>query len=282
MSTSERLLAIRERYDKRAPTYDQETGFHPKQAAEYIEWMSIQPGDNILDLACGTGAVTIPAAKVTGPSGSVIGVDISPASLTIAREKASKADLNVSFVEHNIENLDGLESHGIEDGKFNIITCASAVALIEDPSEAVKVWARLLKKGGKMIFDVPTGGTLIKFILLERAAKEIQVDVFRHRLYTAEVVQKLLTDAGLDSSETFVTDSYESGTEELDVKKAGETFDEMFEAGKWTEDWYKELAKPDQIDKLRDAFRNEIEKICDKDGKVTSELKLVMAVGKKL
>ncbi|KUJ07286.1 S-adenosyl-L-methionine-dependent methyltransferase, partial [Mollisia scopiformis] len=217
---------IRDRYDQRAPTYDQETGFHPKQAADYIKWMSVQPGFKVLDLACGTGAVTIPAARDAGPSGTVIGVDISPVSLKIAREKALKEGLKINFVEHDIENVEGLEADGIEERKFDIVTCASAVPVLEHTAEAVKGWAKLLKKGGTLIFDVPSGGTLIKNVLLDRVAQDLKVPLFNHSLTdSTDKVRKLLTDAGLDASGTFVTEAYEGSMEELDVKKADETFE---------------------------------------------------------
>ncbi|CZR58430.1 related to ubiE/COQ5 methyltransferase [Phialocephala subalpina] len=281
MASSNRLDAIRNRYDKRAPTYDQEKGFHPKQAADYINWMNVQPGFNILDLACGTGAVTVPAAKEAGPSGSVIGIDISSASLDIGREKALKEGLKVTFLEHDIENLKGLEKYGIEEGKFDLITCVSAFALVQDPSEAVRSWGKLLKKGGKLIFDVPAGGSLIKNLLLERVAKELNVSVHSHRLDSAESVKKCLTDAGLDASESFLSDVYDA-TEVMEINKAGETFDELLGRANWTGDWYRDLAKPGLVDKSRAAFRKEVEKIADKDGKVVSYLMLNMAVGKKL
>jgi ubiquinone/menaquinone biosynthesis C-methylase UbiE len=283
MASATRLAAIAQRYDTRAPTYDSEQGFHKKQAAQYIEWMAVQPGFQILDLACGTGAVTIPAARATGPAGSIIGVDISSVSLKIAEEKASKEGVKVDFVLHDIENLEGLEAHGIEEGKFDLITCASAVAVLEHPAEAVTGWAKFLKKGGKLIFDVPSGGTLIKNILLDRVAKELKVEIFNHQITDSiDKVKKLLTDAGLDASETFVTDAYETNTEVLEVGKAGETFDAMLGPGKWGRSWYEELVTPDLYEKSKEGFRKEVEKIADKDGKVVSYLKLNMAIGKKL
>lgn len=274
MASSNRLDAIRDRYDKRAPKYDEEVGFHPKQAADYIKWMNIQPGFNILDFACGTGAVTVPAAKEAGSSGSVVGVDISSASLDVGRGKALKEGLKITFLEHDIENLQGLEKYGIEDGKFDLITCVSAFPLVQDPPEAVKGWAKLLKKGGKLIFDVPAGGSLIKNLLLERVAKELDVSVHSHRLDSAESMKKCLTDAGLDASESFLSDVYEDGTGVLEVGKAGEIFDELLGKANWTGDWYRDLAKPDLVDKSRKAFKQEVEKISDKDGKVVSYLKL--------
>lgn len=281
--TTSRLAAIAARYDERAPTYDSELGFHKQQAAQYIEWMNIQPGYHILDLACGTGAITVPAAQKTGPTGSVIGVDVSLASLKIAREKALKEVVKVDLIEHDIENLKGLEAHGVEEGKFDLITCASAMPLLQHPAEAVKGWAKLLKKGGTLIFDIPSGGTLIKNSLLSRVAKDLKVEIVDHGIVDSiDKVRKLLTDAGLDASRTFTTESYEGKSEVLEVEKAFETFDDMLGEGKWARKWYEGLVTPDMIEQSKAGFRKEIEKIADRDGKVESHLKLNMGIGKKL
>jgi ubiquinone/menaquinone biosynthesis C-methylase UbiE len=72
--------------------------------------MSLCPANNVLDLAGGTGAITIPAARAVGPSGTVFGVDISPASLSIARDKATNQGLgNATFVEHDTEHCTRLK-----------------------------------------------------------------------------------------------------------------------------------------------------------------------------
>src|SRR6195952_5703590 len=116
-----RLQNIRSIYDARALIYDYETGpdgFHPRQAADYLKWSSPFPGCNVLDLACGTGAFTIPCARLAGPTGTVIGVDISPASLKVARGKAVKEGLgNVKFVEGDITDLvtEWAEKEGIRE-----------------------------------------------------------------------------------------------------------------------------------------------------------------------
>jgi ubiquinone/menaquinone biosynthesis C-methylase UbiE len=89
----------------------------------------------MLDLVCGTGAIAISSARLAGPSGTVIGVDISPASLEVARGKAEKEGLgNVKFVECDIADLISgwAEKEGIREGMFDVITCASAFVLIED------------------------------------------------------------------------------------------------------------------------------------------------------
>jgi ubiquinone/menaquinone biosynthesis C-methylase UbiE len=156
MTSSTRLSTIASIYNRRAPNYDNEGGFHPAQAADFIKWMDIRPGYRVLDLACGTGAITIPAARIVGPSGKVYGIDISGDSLSIARSKAEREGLDstsLEFLEHDIAALDELGE--LEEGSFDVISCASAFVLFEDPENVVGGWKKMLKTGGKMIFDVP-------------------------------------------------------------------------------------------------------------------------------
>ena len=72
--------AVRVKFDKRT-RYDANNTIHPAQAAELVRRAGLQPGDKVLDLACGTGLVSFLAAEKVGPAGSVIGVDISPGLL---------------------------------------------------------------------------------------------------------------------------------------------------------------------------------------------------------
>ena len=275
----DRLANLQTIYDARAPTYDKETGFHPSQAADYLKWMSLKPGVNVLDLACGTGAIAIPAARAVGPSGKVIGVDISPASLSIARAKAEKDNLNARFIQHDVSSLQGVE--GIEEDTFDIITCASAFVLLEDPSSAVKSWAKLLKKGGRLIFDVPTNDSMVQGLVLDQVAEELGIMVVygRMRLNSEEEVRRLLTDAGMDDTESFPTRNYR-GPEEYSAEKAGEMFDSMV-SEEWSF-WYKDLAAPNLRGVAREIFSREFEKKADQDGKIKSYLRLHMAVGKRV
>lgn len=57
----------------------------------------IQPGEAVLDVACGTGALAILAREAVGPSGTVRGVDASPEMLARARSKAAKAGVDIRF-----------------------------------------------------------------------------------------------------------------------------------------------------------------------------------------
>lgn len=62
-----------------------------------LDLSGLQPGDAVLDVACGTGTLAILAKQAVGPSGTVCGVDASPEMLARARSKAARAAVEVRF-----------------------------------------------------------------------------------------------------------------------------------------------------------------------------------------
>src|ERR1041385_9298186 len=76
--------------------------YYESQAEDFIKRLDLQPGMSVLDVACGTGNLALPAAK-TGAS--VTGVDIAPNSIEQARENAKAAGLSVKFDEGDAEAL---------------------------------------------------------------------------------------------------------------------------------------------------------------------------------
>lgn len=92
------------------------------------------------------------AAAAVVPSGSVLGVDITNEMLDVTRSNAKDQGMeNVAFVHHDITKLSLMSSR---EGRYNVITCASAVPLLEDPGEAFKQWAAFLKPGGHLVINV--------------------------------------------------------------------------------------------------------------------------------
>lgn len=283
------LETVRDLYDERAPIYDEDlegTGnFHKAQQADYIKWMSLSPGLKLLDLACGTGGITIPAARTVGPTGTVIGVDISPKSLDIARSKAQREGLSVTFLEHDIGNLVGLETHGIKEGTFDLITCAAAFVMVENPGAAVKNWATLLKKGGKLIFDASTNDSLVPALCFDKVKEELNIPMVygssRTHIGGAANVRRMLTDAGLDDGETFLTESYLT-PKEFDAAEAGEIFESVLANEGWARRWYKDLGEPSIKEKAKGIFIREFTKMAGEDGKVKSYMRFHMGIGKKV
>lgn len=131
--------------------YDQEEGtHHPLEASLLLEFVPIQKGQKILDIATGTGLVAIPAAGKVSSEGYVIGIDMSSGMLHQARQKVEAAGLqNIEFIEADAEDIN------FSDSSFDVIFCCSAIVFMNDISASLQKWHRFLKTGGFVAFTCP-------------------------------------------------------------------------------------------------------------------------------
>jgi SAM-dependent methyltransferase len=105
----------------------------------------IKPGYSVLDLACGTGEPALSIAKIVGPSGRVVGVDIAPDMITVAKERMAAQGLkNVTFQLNEHDDLPALH-----DSSFDAATCRLGLMFMPDPVRMLKAIRRTLKPGGK-------------------------------------------------------------------------------------------------------------------------------------
>ncbi len=137
-------------WDKAAGYY--ETFWHeqlePAQT-RLLEMAALQPGERVLDVACGTGLVTFPAAQAVAPGGEVVGTDISGAMVEAARELAAERKVaNISFERMDAEEL------SLPDGSFDVALCALGLMYVPDPLKALLEQHRLLKPGGRAVAAV--------------------------------------------------------------------------------------------------------------------------------
>jgi ubiquinone/menaquinone biosynthesis C-methylase UbiE len=106
-------------------------------------------GERVLDLACGTGLVTLDAARSVGPEGSVLGTDLSGQMIAIARQRAAEQQLsNVTFQRMDAETLD------LPDASFDVVLCALGLMYLPNPQRAMQEWKRVLKPGGRVVIAV--------------------------------------------------------------------------------------------------------------------------------
>lgn len=114
---------------------------------EAAETFGVKP-QYVLDLACGTGSTTIPLAK---RGLTVTGLDLSPAMLAIAKEKAQKEGVSISFAEKNMLALD-------DENRFDmIVSFQDGINYLTAPGDFEKLAAgvaRGLKEKGVFIFDL--------------------------------------------------------------------------------------------------------------------------------
>jgi SAM-dependent methyltransferase len=114
-------------------------------ANEFIARLDLPPGPcRLLDIACGTGNLTIPAAKkLSGTAGSTVtGVDIAPNLLVQARERAAAEDLTISFDEGDAEALP------YPDASFDVVVTMFGAMFAPRPELVASELARVLKPGG--------------------------------------------------------------------------------------------------------------------------------------
>jgi SAM-dependent methyltransferase len=107
-------------------------------------------GSVVLDLGCGAGTDLLIAAQMTGPTGRVIGVDMTPAMLERARDSAQQMALeNVALHESLIESLP------LEDASVDIVISNGVIDLVPDKEAVFDEIDRVLRPGGHLqIADV--------------------------------------------------------------------------------------------------------------------------------
>lgn len=114
-------------------------------------------GCRILDLGSGAGQDAYLLAQLVGETGSVVGVDATPAQLEVANRhldwhcrKFGYANGNVRFIEGDIEKLETL---GLKPGSFDIIVSNCVINLVTDKGAVFAAAHRLLKPGGELYFS---------------------------------------------------------------------------------------------------------------------------------
>jgi arsenite methyltransferase len=110
----------------------------------------VEPGSVVLDLGCGAGTDLLIAAQMTGPTGRVIGVDMTPAMLDRARESAEEMGLeNVALHESLIESLP------LEAASVDVVISNGVIDLVPDKDAVFDEIDRVLRPGGHLqIADV--------------------------------------------------------------------------------------------------------------------------------
>ena len=103
----------------------------------------LRPGVAVLDVGCGTGAITSGIARAVGADGRVVGVDRDESHLRLAREEYAGLT-NLSFEQGDATSL----SYGAE---FDIVTSARTLQWIAQPERAVVAMRQAVKPGGTVV-----------------------------------------------------------------------------------------------------------------------------------
>jgi ubiquinone/menaquinone biosynthesis C-methylase UbiE len=134
--------------------------FFAQWATRLLEVAEVTVGQRVLDVACGTGILARTAAERVGPAGSVVGVDLSDAMLTVARRVRPDLDWRQGDA----------AALPCGDGEFDVVASQMALMFFPDPDAAVREMRRAARPDGTVAVLVPA-------TLAANPAYELFVDV---------------------------------------------------------------------------------------------------------
>jgi SAM-dependent methyltransferase len=112
---------------------------------ELLDEVALEPGEAVLDVACGPGTVTRLAAARSGPAGRVTGCDLSPAMLEIAVGRGPiENGAAIDYVEAPAGRLP------VTDVSFDVATCQQGLQFFPDRLAALAEMRRTLRAGGRI------------------------------------------------------------------------------------------------------------------------------------
>jgi len=184
-----------------------ETVFVPALMGEWasrgVALANLRPGERVLDVASGTGALTRLAAKSAGPNGRVVGLDLSPDMLDVARTTAPEA--TAAPIEWREGDVGALP---FADDSFDAVFCAFGLMFFPDRIGALKEMVRVLRPDGRVTLMV--WGSMSKcpgqLAMKESWTRHFGADAAglfdrQHSLGDPIAVRSLIDDAGFRETE---------------------------------------------------------------------------------
>ncbi len=128
---------------------------HRHWRREALSFVGVSQGDSVLDLCCGTGDLTLEAARRVGSRGQVVGLDFVQSMLDLAARKRmkQKLDASISFIQGDALTLP------FSAQSFDLVTIAFGIRNVDQVSACLLEMRRVLRPGGRLMvleFGTPT------------------------------------------------------------------------------------------------------------------------------
>ena len=128
----------------------------------------LAPGERVLDLGTGTGAVAERAAAIVGPRGHVVGMDISPQMLAVARARLVAGGwANVTLQEGRAEIMPAA------DNSFDVVLASLSLMYVIDREAAAREIARVLRPDGRLVAAVWAGPDQCDIVRFQETAGSV-------------------------------------------------------------------------------------------------------------
>jgi SAM-dependent methyltransferase len=159
-------------------------------AEQLIAHAGLRDGDSVVDVACGTGIVARIARERLGPEARIVGIDIAPAMLAVART----VDPTIDWRQGNAVSL---PVGGGE--RFTVATCHQGLQFVPDRAAAVREMRRVLAPGGRVAIATWCGLETLPAVRALNAVAERHVGPIvdsRHSFGDGRALETVLTGAG--------------------------------------------------------------------------------------
>lgn len=168
-------------------------------AERLLDAVGVREGARVLDVACGTGAVARAAIERVGDTGSVTGLDLNEAMLTVARRL--RPDLE--WRQGDATELP------FPDGAFDVVTCQAALMFVPDPERALQEMARVVAADGTVSVQVwdrradqPAYDPFLEVVERHAGPEAVSLVNAYFALGDREPLEAMVGSAGLEVAET--------------------------------------------------------------------------------
>lgn len=122
---------------------------------DVLRLLALTPGCRLLEIGCGTGENTRALARQVGADGRVVGVDLSETMVETARHRSLGSTLPTEFHVADAESLEWA------DQSFDAACADRVLQHVDDPGQAIREMARVVRPGGRIVVSEPDWGTLV-------------------------------------------------------------------------------------------------------------------------
>ncbi|MDA5286562.1 methyltransferase domain-containing protein [Streptomyces sp. Isolate_45] len=146
---SEDHTHVQEFFGPRAGAWDRKFPEDGPAFVDAVDACGLRPGDRVLDAGCGTGRALPPLREAVGPSGTVLGVDLTEEMLAAARQ-AGRGGAG-ALLRADVARLP------LRDGALDAVFAAGLIAHLPDPEANLRELARVVRPGGRLALFHPIG-----------------------------------------------------------------------------------------------------------------------------
>lgn len=168
-------------------------------ASDLVAAAAPEPGDRVLDVACGTGIVARLAARAVVPGGSVVGLDPNPAMLAVARDSAPPG-APIAWSEAPAEAIP------FPEASFDVALCGMGLQFFADRVGGLREIRRVLVEDGRLVASLPGPAPRVLEIMADALAAHVSPESasFVHAVFSlhdAGEIRQLAHEAGFGKAE---------------------------------------------------------------------------------